>query len=342
MRQLGMGVGNIPAFRLVRLAKLAIMNAPRIEWFQQPEQQPGYNFSGAGFTRCCQSAQTGRDWVRYIGGPTGNPLPDPVCSYQVGCGVVFQTVTTGYGGGITIPQYTGSGQRAETIWLGPDMGLSSDRMVFEEKWQRIVGAHPPETIPFEVPDNPPAQPLPPQDLPLPWQIPEPFPSRPPQPVEREIGNGIPRPKPRYKPYHKPGIETDITPDGMSRPTERPHARVKPRPGERERKGDTPLDMALQAVAALYDATTEANDVVNVIAESIRGQPCSRGGIAQKMGCIYQNLDKLDVWEMTLGLARNHYEDKIYGRVFGILGKHTPAGSMRPTSNRPDVQVRLNR
>lgn len=142
------------------------------------------------------------------------------------------------------------------------------------------------------------------------------------------------------PYERPAVTVELDPSSKSPPPnypDEPHVLRPPYPHEREIKTKTGKWMAAQVLFALYDATTEAKDIVDILYKNL-GKKC-RGAksMSQKANCVWRNLDTLDVDAAILGIVANHYEDKLYGRVYGPVGKHSPFGSMYPAS-KPNLMV----
>lgn len=148
---------------------------------------------------------------------------------------------------------------------------------------------------------------------------------PPVPTMTESYTPAPRNRQRYKPYHRPSLEME--PGGRSRFV--PHSRVKAPPGEKERKVNGTLRAALGAIAKLYDATTEASEIVDILYDNLGTKCAGARSMSQKANCVYRNLGTLNVVRAVAELAKNHYEDKVYGKIYGTVGKHTDFGAMLP-------------
>lgn len=142
---------------------------------------------------------------------------------------------------------------------------------------------------------------------------------------------------KLKPYERPSEQIEIWPDtnpsGPPRgPYNKPHKVLPPEPYEREKKSD-PIsrNTAQKVIASIYDKTTEAQEVVDILVDNLDGNPCKGlKSMAGKMNCIYNNLDKLDIDQVILDLIANHVEDKVFGRFYA-LGKKAPYGSQLPGS-----------
>lgn len=135
----------------------------------------------------------------------------------------------------------------------------------------------------------------------------------------------------YKPYARVGIRAD----GNGPPTDDLHILRPPGPDEKEKKKKEGARRALALVGALYDATTEAGDIIGVLYDCMNKKrpyvPGKPANMSVKANWIYNNLGSLDIDCAVSGLIRNHLEDKyIYGKIFGTVGKHTGYGSMGPS------------
>ena len=107
-------------------------------------------------------------------------------------------------------------------------------------------------------------------------------------------------------------------------------------GEREKKGWSRAQQALALLSALYDATTEAKDIVDILYDNL-GRKCKGAkSMSDKAYCVWKNLDTLDYDQAVADLIQNHMEDKLYGRIYGTVGSNTPFGSMNPGLN-PDLR-----
>lgn len=150
---------------------------------------------------------------------------------------------------------------------------------------------------------------------------------PPPPVMSESSSPRSNVGPRYRPYQQPSVE--FGPKGqVSYP---PHNRAPAKAGTRERKGTASRGTALAAIAKIYDLGTEAKDVIDILYDNL-GKKCPGAkSLSDKSYCVYKNLGTLNVGNSILELAKNTYEDKVYGKVFGTVGKYTPFGSMTPST-----------
>lgn len=132
-----------------------------------------------------------------------------------------------------------------------------------------------------------------------------------------------RPVPRYA---IPSIDIEIAPGSTSHvpPRNGIHVRRPPRPNEREKKRGIPYPKVLGAIAALYDAATEAQEIVDIFYDRL-GKKC-RGAksSSEKAYCVYANLHTLDIDGAIGDLILNHYEDKAWGK-FHSYAKKAPFG-----------------
>lgn len=165
-------------------------------------------------------------------------------------------------------------------------------------------------------------------LPIPLGIP-------PAPVVTDVYTppaGDNRPPP-LKPYEEPMIEAIVDPGGGINMRGGGHVRQPPKPNERERKDKTSGSRALALIGALYDGATESAEIVGILYDNLSVKLPWRPGrpytMSEKAYFVWANLDKLDVQGSIAGIVANHYEDKVWGRIFGTVGKHTKYGSMGP-------------
>lgn len=150
-------------------------------------------------------------------------------------------------------------------------------------------------------------------------------SAPPEPVISETETPAPRDRVRPLPYQLPAISVD--PGGNT--DFPPHNRLPTPSRIRERKSYGSLRAALGVLAKLYDATTEADEIVDILYDRLGTKCKGARGMAQKANCVYRNLGTLDVKGSIADIVKNHYEDKLWGRIYGTVGKHTDWGSMLP-------------
>lgn len=142
----------------------------------------------------------------------------------------------------------------------------------------------------------------------------------------KAGSPVPR-------YAVPSIDIRVAPAPGVRvvPSEGAHMRKPPYSGvpgvvDREKKGTSSLGPALGALARAYDAVTEMDDVADALAQATRG--CENvKGLAAKINCVYDNLDKLDIPAAVRNLAYNQAEDAAVGKFHAALKKaKAPFGS----------------
>lgn len=314
---------------------------------QQPGQERG-DLAKYGFIQCCGPSVSAEMYNTGVGGSTPCGVGYILCDlpFQVPRAPIGQTIEVRPG-----DQY---------VCIGPSQ-LDGHRFYIDEVWWR------PLTDPLEIPWKLPPKPI---FIPLPDPLADPYadPYAPPEPVIREVpapyptpGRG-PRPAPRPKPYESPMIETEIRPSpgparppyspddpwqdydpgAQPRPVPRPepglHPRLPPPPGDKERKRDIPRGLAGKLLAKLYDTVTEADDAIDEIYDALPKEKRCKGAKTPqaKVQCIYDNFEHLDLMKAAANLAYNHYEDKLYGRIYGPVGKYAPYGVMlsRPKAPYP--------
>lgn len=133
------------------------------------------------------------------------------------------------------------------------------------------------------------------------------------------------------PYGQPAISAD----GNGPPVDSIHILRPPGPDEKEKKKKMSARQALALMGALYDAATEANDIIGVLYDAMDKKRPYKPGVPCNMSCkanwIFNNLEHLDIGKAVGGLIKNHLEDKyIYGKIYGTIGSHTGYGSMGPS------------
>lgn len=108
-----------------------------------------------------------------------------------------------------------------------------------------------------------------------------------------------------------------------------HTLAPPTGTDREKKSRNSAAVVGALISKLYDATTEAKDVVDILYDNL-GKKCKGAkSMSDKSYCVWKNINTLDVDAAIGDLIRNHFEDKVYGRIFGTVGRNTPYGSMQP-------------
>lgn len=158
---------------------------------------------------------------------------------------------------------------------------------------------------------------------------------PPDPVDRRPPQFRRKKDPARHPYRKPAVSLELKPDGKKGPPRfDDHILRPPNEDEREKKTNVRWRDALKLLAWLYDAATEAVDIVDILWDAMTKKPPYRPGrpytFPEKAAYIWENLEHLDAEKAVKDLVRNHYEDKyIYGKIFGTIGKHTQYGTLGP-------------
>lgn len=216
-------------------------------------------------------------------------------------------------------------------------------------WRRLptTPSARPDLAPYWVPEVP-AQPGTRTVQPVPATVTPPNPAiTQPMPQPRETGRPeplmprFPRPLPvnPYRPSERPASTIEVLPGGVSIPPQVPHVQA-PASGKELKINTNKGSPFYKAISGLYDGTTEASDFVDVISDSIEGNPCKGLAPVQKSYCIGQNWEKINVDKMVYGLIYNHFEDKAVG-TFLSYGRKSPYGVQTPTT-RPsrDIQVRF--
>lgn len=137
-----------------------------------------------------------------------------------------------------------------------------------------------------------------------------------------------------KPYQLPALEVEVSAGYRSNLRGTAHDVLPPGRGERERKVKAPRRMALRFLAALYDATTEAKDIIDAIWQAIpaKKRPKHIKSLSDRSYYIWSHMGDVNLRHAIENVLYNHYEDKIYGRIFGTVGQRAPYGVM--LGNRP--------
>lgn len=287
----------------------------------------------SGWKHICGKAEnpTAYRYVESVGRYTGEPDWSRDC-HQLSCGVTGQVPTGNMqdGSPINLPAPSNHScgtvpfisSTCDVLWLGH----GGSRMDLAEKWIRHRKQCEGRGNP--VPHGPTViRPQPATARPMPRL-------QPPLPVVTEESRGDPadRRTPQPRRIDLPSFGVDIDPQTGRRgyiPPRTPQA--PPRAGDRERKWRAPPGMSQRLVRAIfqgYDHVTEAMDIVDILYDNL-GRKCPGAyTISERAYCIYRNLDTLDVGMAMAEIVLNHYEDKVYGRIFGILGKHTPFGTLQ--------------
>lgn len=325
-----MGTRLHPVSRTIRMA-FDVANAidfGSAEWVKGEEGTWEETMSAAGFQQICKTMPE-EDCFRYVACRKGGACmgtPDSIqCS--VGCGWNGQ-VPTGWADGdsITLPAETGyssfpsSGIRVENVYFGPgSAAVPAGRMTLGSLYSRWLpgrcnGQSMPRPAETLVRVRRPARAV--------------LPSTPPFAVISEKTTTPPYRPPRCRPYARPMVEASFA-GGRRPPSNGCHIMAPPAPRIRERKVFVRGRLGLAAIAKLYDATTEAKEIVDILYDNL-GKKCPGAkSMSAKANCVYKNIATLNVTNSALELAKNHFEDKVYGKIYGTVGKHTGFGSMLP-------------
>lgn len=295
-------------------------------WAQQePDQEGEWDLTG---------------WIHACGPPF--PAPHPACG-----GIAVKYVPSAYNDKLAKQLCGTPGQvptgdmgspntyKNETMMIGPYTPLGSpscqSRMNHESGYYRQYLSSAPWT-PTKT------DPVPGRAWPLPAPSPKPASVVEEYPTERRPDPKLQRKYERL-PYRVPAGSVQFFarpgPAGKGPPRDDDHILRPPGRNEREKKGDFTPRQALKFAGALYDAGTEAGDIIDVLWDNMKCKPPFRPGrpygMSDKANYIYNNLDCLDLRGAVFGLIKNHWEDRyIYGKIFGTLGKHSPYGSLGPS------------
>lgn len=302
-RKIGLGAARLnPVGRAINTAFDAAQSF-KPEWaWQVPAQEAGYEFPPGG-TACCSNGPSGRNSVQWVAGSK--------CPSINLCGITGQVPNMIEG------TYTANGNSempTKGLWLlmGPGGWISEELRL----GRYTVGEVQFYPGPVELPVYRQARDRAALRLPA---------SAPPTPAISETLTPRPNLARREKPYQAPALQFE---PGVA-PSFTPHNRLPARVGVRERKANVSRSGALALIAALYDATTEAKDIVDILYDNLGTQCKGAKSLSEKSYCVYKNFGTLKVGMALLELAKNHYEDKVYGKIFGTVGKHTGFGSMLP-------------
>lgn len=301
-RRLGLAVRNInPALRLAGVAYDIYEGLDEPFYKFGPDKEPTLPYEFPGWEMFQQCTYTGDCEVGEMGIDVART-----------CARINTTVPKA-----PLPTATAFSLTADyKYWSGLNCRQNSitNRAVYF-RYRKIAGSTlpPPTELPMAVKAPVGIIPL---SVPMPASITENFPGRDPSPYERPL-----------PPYAIPSIDIEVAPGNSGHLPPRPgiHVRRKPRPNEREKKRGIPYPKVLGAIAALYDSTTEAKDIVDILYDNL-GKKC-RGAksMNDKAYCVYSNLATLDIDQAISDLIVNHYEDKAYGKFFSY-GKHAPFGT----------------
>lgn len=145
-------------------------------------------------------------------------------------------------------------------------------------------------------------------------------------------------RPKRKRYQRPSVTVVV--DERTRPDEL----VEPRLDNhdilppvdkytREKKTDRakPVNKltAMRIVAKLYDAATEAKDIVDALYDALpKGSKCPGAkSMDDKAYCVWSHIDDLNVDKAIWNLVKNEIGDRLVGRFIGKVGRHTPYGTI---------------
>lgn len=165
-----------------------------------------------------------------------------------------------------------------------------------------------------------------------WPLPR---SRPNPAAVTEVYQPAPNPmrnaKPR--PYQRPSVSVSTRPNGSTSIRNDLHNQLPPSRGEREKKEKMAAAAVGRWIYRLYDATTEASEIVDILYDNL-GKKCKGAkGMSAKANCVYRNLSTLDIPNAIGELVQNHYEDKAWGKFYGY-GKSSPFGAQLPGGTLP--------
>lgn len=297
--------------------------------------ESGYEFEENGFTRCSNTAEF-PEWP----GCPGNGWQVRLGSVEL-CNLVGSALQPNTGrDGDAMPLPASQPWQVVSVSRGPLSGppaICGTRYGIAEVWTRAAGVFvPATTLEWTTGGSPIVSRLP-GLRPRPSTVTETWTS--PSRARRLRGR-------RPRRYEREALEWSSdrdrtvpvsSGDGGGRWRWTPHVLRPPYPHEREVKTRMSAARALKLIATLYDAATEAVDVVDILWDHMTRKPPFRPGrpytFTEKANYIWRNLDALDVDAAMIGLIRNHFEDKyIYGRIFGITGRHSPFGTQLPVSN----------
>lgn len=304
----------------------------------QAQEQPGHwDFAAAGFV---------------LVGTCANVQPDLICH---GEGVFARSATVsapncGSSIGVASSVSFSEGQaivgRYRSLFVGPLAGIPyqcGEYIRNRDFWNRPNIADRDRPVPWvpPVPGTRTVQPVPATVTPPRPTIVEPMP----QPSENTwpdpIIPGFVKPKPSnpYRPSEIPANTIEVSPGGIHRPPQEPHVQA-PANGKEIKIKVQAGSPAFKAIADIYNNATEADDMLEIIADSIEGNPCKGLRLARRSACIANNWDKIDIDKMMEGLIANWFEDKIIG-TFLSWGKKSPYGVHTPTTG-PSRRVQPRR
>lgn len=144
-----------------------------------------------------------------------------------------------------------------------------------------------------------------------------------------------------RPYQRPAIEVSVGGrggrPGHAPPVDTMHNRLPPEYGVKEKKTNTAPGPAEKLIYGLYDKTTEAKDIVDILYKNLRKKCKGSVSMSDKAYCVYRNLDSLDMDQAVKDLIYNHFEDKAFGKFFSY-GKKAPFGAQLPGGTQPHLNL----
>lgn len=355
MIHLGMRLARLnPTMRVLSyafdVANMLDWNNP---WGKTHPGEAGYDMTG--WTLCCKIGEGKGGYVKIYGGasevPIGQPPPSYVpqpCTSGLRCGTTFQVPDGEIGQDITgfnplpNPRPGRYYYAADHVYFGA-IYSGVYRMTYEEKWgrarTRLNNEVEPDTTLKWVEKPGVVQPLPHVTPPMPvFQETAIDPYRDPRAPLINL--------PYILPYQRPAITIDLgaRPGGRNPPPHVPpkidvHEQLPPGPGVRERKHRMPAGKLGGLIAGLYDKTTEAKDIIDILFDNLPKHKQCKGAkdLSSKSYCVWKNLDHLDVGNAIEDLLWNHLEDKAWGKFFSY-GKKSPFGTQLPGGTKPQVQL----
>lgn len=121
------------------------------------------------------------------------------------------------------------------------------------------------------------------------------------------------------PWQGPAVRNrdEVRPRTRTRDLPAPLTRLQQRLGYKERKILGPWARALLAV---WDASTEAQDLVDALADALPEGTCKGKGLSAKSYCVYANFHLINWRQAVQNIIYNAIEDGIAGRLIGRLEK----------------------
>lgn len=308
------------------------------EWAKQGEETPNEAALRYGWTVCCDGGYSGGQklvYSKYSYFTSQKSGPATVCGRHLGCGTSLQVPQ----GEVSSDTFTVPERRNTTgIPYVQDIvvhtGMGDSRFRYERKYgyRRVI---PGRTTAPEVKIEPASR-----IMPMPIAI-NPTPSA----IVEDVYAPSDRVKRRrrIKQYQRPAVNVVVAPGsgGHIPPRTGNHNVVRPAPGEREKKTGVGLRRALGVLSRIYDATTEAQDLVDALLDAIPGSRAAKKlGLHEKVNYIYDNIDRLDMAKAVGNIIANEAEDRAVGAFHGALKKaRAPFGSSMFGGYVPNVTVR---